>query len=127
MTETTLQKERVNAMGVFSQIIIATMPQRHNLRVMGVHVCVELLVDGLEVSYKLPDMRDEQLLKMLRSVLGIVQDILWHSCSVSYRSRVHNGIEHHLYTCNGVWDIQWPELTHASSMTYDDGGREVWN
>lgn len=127
MTENSYQKETVSAMGMFSQVIIATMEQRSNLRAMGVHVCVELLVDGMELSYKLPVKKNDQVFKALRDVLGTVRDILWHNCSVSYCSRLRNGVEYHLFTCNGVWDIQWPELAHAGSMTFDDGGREVWN
>lgn len=123
MTTNQYQSESVSAFSVFAKVIIATATERVKLHAAGIHVCIEMLTDGLCVSHGVPSKHDESTWKLLRSVLLTIQDILWHEGN--FESEYHHRQRHvvHTYICNGTWDIQWPELNEAAAFTFDNGGQ----
>lgn len=123
MTTNQYQSETVSAFSVFAKVIIATAAERVKLHKAGIHVCIEMLTDGLCVSHRVPSELDELLWQQLRSVLTTVQDILWHEGNFKCESRHKQRHDIHTYICNGTWDIQWPELNEAGAFTYDNGGQ----
>lgn len=127
MTTNQYQSEVVNAFGVFAKVIMATAKERAELHAADIHVCIEMLIDGLCVSHRVPSAMDLCCWLQLRQVLTKIQDILWHEGNFTCTSlhRQHQDI--HTYICNGTWDIQWPELNETGAITYDNGGQQQWN
>lgn len=112
---------------MFAQVIIATATDRAELHAAGIHVCVEMLIDGISVSYKVPKVTDYHSWELLRRVLQVVQDILWHSGFFTEKATTKAKYDKHTWVCNGTWDIQWPELNETGAITFDDGGQQQWN
>lgn len=127
MTANQYQSEVVNAFSVFAKVIIATAAERAELHAAGIHVCIEMLLDGISVSFKVPGEDEFHSWELLRRVLHVVQDILWHSGFFTEKTTMTEKYDTHTWVCNGTWDIQWPELNETGAITYDDGGRQQWN
>lgn len=127
MTTNQYQSEVVNAFSVFAKVIMATAAERAELHAAGIHVCIEMLTDGLCVSHPVPGSIDHDHWLVLRQVLIKIQDLLWHEGNFTCKSQHKQRYDIHTYICNGVWDIQWPELNEAGAITYDNGGRQQWN
>lgn len=127
MTTNLYQKETVSAFKVFAEVIIATAAERAALHAAGIHVCIEMLTDGLCVSHRAPAEVNLEQWQQLRQVLIKTQDILWHEGNFTCESQHKQRYDIHTYICNGDWDIQWPELNETGAITYDDGGQQQWN
>jgi hypothetical protein len=127
MTTNQYQSEVVNAFAVFAKVIIATATERAALHAAGIHVCVEMLTDGLCISHQHPNTIDLECWQQLRQVLLKIQDILWHEGNFTCKSQHKQHHDIHTYICNGTWDIQWPELNETGAITYDNGGQQQWN
>ena len=78
MTTNQYQSEVVNAFAVFAKVIIATATERAALHAAGIHVCIEMLTDGLCISHQNPNTIDLECWQQLRQVLLKIQDILWN-------------------------------------------------
>lgn len=127
MTTNQYQSEVVNAFAVFAKVIIATAAERAELHAAGIHVCIEMLTDGLCVSHRVPKPDELTKWQRLREVVMKIQDILWHEGYFTCKSHHKQKYDSHTYICNGTWDIQWPELNETGAITYDDGGQQQWN
>ena len=127
MTTNLYQSEVVNAFSVFAKVIMATAAERAELHAAGIHVCVEMLTDGLCVSHPVPATMDLYYRLKMRQVLKKIQDILWHEGFFECKSHFKQKYYTHTYICNGTWDIQWPELNETGAITYDNGGQQQWN
>lgn len=127
MTTNQYQSEVVNAFGVFARIIIETMQYRSKLHQHGIHVCVEMLIDGISVSYRAPEEDKDKEWILLIDVLRVINRILWHSGNFTENVTRTDRYDTHTWVCNGTWDIQWPELNESGAITYDNGGQQQWN
>lgn len=127
MTTNQYQSEVVNAFAVFAKVIIATATERAALHAADIHVCIEMLTDGLCISHPVPRTMDLECWQQLRQVLLKIQDLLWEEGNFTCKSQHKQHHDIHTYICNGTWDIQWPELNETGTRTYDDGGQQQWN
>ena len=127
MTTNQYQSEVVNAFGVFAKVIMATAAERAELHAAGIHVCIEMLTDGLCVSHPVPEPDALWKWQRLKEVITKIQDILWQEGYFTCKSHHKQKYDTHTYICNGSWDIQWPELNESGAITYDNGGQQQWN
>lgn len=127
MTTNQYQSEVVNAFSVFARIIIETMQSRSELHKRGIHVCVEMLIDGISVSFRVPEDDKDKEWMLLRDVLRVISRILWYSGHFTEHVTGNDRIDTRTWVCNGTWDIQWPELNKTGAITYDNGGQQQWN
>lgn len=127
MTTNQYQSEVVNAFSVFAKVIIATATERAELHAAGIHVCIEMLTDGLCISHPVPEPDEQRKWELLKETITKIQDILWHEGFFTCKFQPKQRYDTRTYICNGTWDIQWPELNETGATTYDDGGRQIWN